>query len=99
MQPENQNFVMVPESRYQYFLSLEQAAKLKKPMPEGTADPLFNVQQLRVYLFEKTAKQLATQTIYDLVCKRKIPFKKFQKYLYFQKSAIDKWLNNGRQIL
>ena len=96
MQTESTNFVMVPEARYQHFLNLEQSTKLRKSEPEVT-DPLFNVQQLRAYLLEKTAKEPATQTVYDLVCKRKIPFKKFSKYLYFRKSAIDKWLDNGRQ--
>ncbi len=95
---ENTNFLMVPESRYQFLISLEQATKVRKSTPDPDADLLLTVEQLRDYLLEKTSRRPATQTVYDLVCKRKIPAKKFSKFLYFQRSAIDNWLANGRQL-
>lgn len=57
-------------------------------------DPLLSIEQLIEYLPEKPARQ----TAYGWVNDRKVPFEKFGKRLYFRKSAIDQWLNNGRQI-
>ena len=39
---------------------------------------------------------LAPQTIYGMTCKRKIPFFKQGKKLYFKKSDLIKWLERGR---
>ena len=46
-----------------------------------------------------TAKflDLATQTIYGLTCRREIPFYKKGKKLYFKKSELEKWLEDGRK--
>jgi hypothetical protein len=66
----------------------------KEPEP---ADRLFPIEGYQDYIEEKTGKRPARQTVYDNVLKRKIPFEKFGKYLYFRKSAVDSWLANGRQ--
>lgn len=67
----------------------------KEPEP---ADKLFPLEVFQDYIQEKTGKRWARQTIYDNVLKRKIPFEKYGKYLYFRKSAIDEWLANGRRV-
>lgn len=67
----------------------------KEPEP---ADRLFPLEGFQEYIEEKTGKKWARQTVYDNVLKRKVPFEKHGKYLYFRKSAIDAWLNNGRQV-
>jgi predicted DNA-binding transcriptional regulator AlpA len=66
-----------------------------KTLIYGQQDPLLSIEQLLDYLPEHPARQ----TAYGWVNDRKIPFEKYGKRLYFRKSAIDKWLDNGRQIL
>lgn len=61
-------------------------------------DRLMSVEKLIDYMEEKTGKRWAYQTVYDNTTKRKIPFEKYGKYLYFRKSAIDTWLANGRRV-
>lgn len=68
---------------------------LKGESIEERKDPLFSLDQLREYLPEKPARQ----TIYGWVNNRLIPFQKHGSRLYFKKSAIDNWLENGRQML
>jgi excisionase family DNA binding protein len=41
---------------------------------------------------------LATQTIYSLTSRRMIPFIKKGKKLYFKKSELEKWLNEGKKL-
>ena len=68
----------------------------KEPEPTDRLMPLEGFQD---YMEEKTGKRPARQTVYDMVTKRKVPFEKHGgKYLYFRKSAIDFWLNNGRRV-
>jgi hypothetical protein len=64
-----------------------------KPRQEG--DYLMTVTELRSYLPETPA----VQTVYDWTFKRRVPYEKYGKNLYFRKSAIDAWLANGRQML
>lgn len=61
--------------------------------PRENVDRLMPLDELRSYLPENPARQ----TIYGWVNDRKIPFEKHGKYLYFRKSSIDSWLNNGRR--
>lgn len=56
-------------------------------------DKLMTIQELQDYLPEKPARQ----TVYQWVNFRKVPYEKHGKCLYFRKSAIDQWLNNGRR--
>ena len=62
----------------------------KEPEP----DRLMTLHQLLEYLPENPAKQ----TVYQWTNARKIPYKKHGKNLYFRKSEIDEWLDNGRRI-
>ncbi|MBW6480762.1 MAG: helix-turn-helix domain-containing protein [Bacteroidales bacterium] len=62
--------------------------------PRAKEDYLMPIEQLREYLPETPARQ----TIYQWVNDRTIPFEKFGRRLYFRKSAIDKWMQNGRRI-
>nr|WP_319268237.1 helix-turn-helix domain-containing protein [uncultured Draconibacterium sp.] len=61
---------------------------------EGDRDPFFSVGELQSYLPEKPARQ----TVYGWVNNRLVPFEKHGARLYFRKSAIDNWLENGRQM-
>lgn len=38
---------------------------------------------------------LTKSTIYSMVCRKQIPFKKIGKKLIFNKLDIDNWINNG----
>lgn len=70
---------------------LDQLPLIKNPVKE---DPLFTIEQLIDYLPEHPARQ----TVYGWVNFRLIPYQKHGKRLYFRKSAIDRWLSNGRQV-
>jgi hypothetical protein len=62
--------------------------------PQELNDYLMTIEELRIYIPEQPARQ----TVYDWIFKRKIPYEKFGKRLYFRKSVIDVWLGNGRQM-
>jgi excisionase family DNA binding protein len=62
--------------------------------PPEDRDYLMDVTDLRAFLPEQPARQ----TVYEWVFKRKIPFEKYGKKLYFRKSAIDIWLTNARRV-
>lgn len=55
---------------------------------------LMSIEQLIDYLIDHPARQ----TVYGWVNYRLIPYEKHGKRLYFKKSAIDLWLENGRRI-
>ena len=57
------------------------------------ADRLLTIEQFIDYLPEHPARQ----TIYGWVNERYVPFEKYGKRLYFRKSDIEIWLNNGRR--
>lgn len=42
---------------------------------------------------------LTKSTIYSMVCRRQIPYKKIRKKLIFEKNEIDHWINNGGIIV
>ena len=53
-----------------------------------------------IFLNIKQASQLlnlARQTIYGLTSKNEIPFLKRGKKLYFKKSELEQWINEGKQ--
>lgn len=58
------------------------------------SDKLLTIKELLEILPERPAKQ----TVYGWVCSRKIPFEKYGSKLYFKKSIIEVWLNNGRKF-
>lgn len=58
------------------------------------SDKLMNVEELRSYLPGNPARQ----TVYDWIFKRKIPYEKYGKRVYFRKSDINNWQANARQI-
>jgi excisionase family DNA binding protein len=52
-------------------------------------DKLMNLNQLTDYIpFTKS-------TIYSMVSRKQIPFKKIRRRLIFSKNEIDHWINNG----
>lgn len=70
----------------------------ERPLDPEQSDPLMPVPGLQTYLEQKTGKRYARQTIYDLYCKNRIPGERSGKYLYFRRSVIDRWLDNGRRM-
>ena len=72
------------------------ADQLNRNDPEP--DRLMSKNQFQDYLEKKTGKLYASQTVYQWVTERSVPYVKFGKYLYFRKSEIDTWLANGRRI-
>ncbi len=56
-------------------------------------DKLLTIEELRDFLPEKPAKQ----TIYQWASARQIPYEKYGKRLYFRRSAVSRWLENGRR--
>ena len=67
---------------------------LKYTVEPEEKDSLMTVEDLSRHLPDTPARQ----TIYQWVCKRKIPFEKYGKKLYFRKSTIDEWVANGRRM-
>ena len=57
-------------------------------------DKLLTMSELREYLPEKPARQ----TVYGWVTNNKIPYEKHGSKLFFKKSKIDAWLDNGRRV-
>jgi excisionase family DNA binding protein len=54
-------------------------------------EKFLSVEQAAIYL------QLAEQTLYGFTSKRKIPFIKKGKKLYFKESELKKWLETGNK--
>jgi len=42
---------------------------------------------------------LTKSTIYSMVNRQQIPYKKIRKKLVFEKNEIDHWVNNGGEIV
>jgi excisionase family DNA binding protein len=59
--------------------------------PKESANEIFSLDQACQYL------NLAKQTIYGFTSKRKIPFIKKGKKLYFKLCDLEKWLETGRK--
>jgi excisionase family DNA binding protein len=64
----------------------EQTARPKEAISE-----IFSLEQASQYL------NLAKQTLYGFTSKRKIPFIKKGKKLYFKLCDLEKWLETGRK--
>lgn len=58
---------------------------------ENTSDEILTIEQASQLL------KLAKPTIYGLTCRNEIPFIKKAKKLYFHKSELMDWLQEGRQ--
>lgn len=61
-------------------------------------DRLMSVDEYREYVYRRTGKRPARQTVYDQVYKGQLPNERHGKYLYFRRSIIDAFYNNGRQV-
>ena len=64
----------------------EQTGKSETPKTE-----FLNLKEAAQYL------NLANQTIYGLTSKNEIPFLKRGKKLYFKKSELENWINEGKR--
>jgi len=58
---------------------------------ETTKTEFLNLKEAAKYL------NLANQTIYGLTSKNEIPFLKRGKKLYFKKSELENWINEGKR--
>ncbi|MFM7023096.1 MAG: helix-turn-helix domain-containing protein [Flavobacteriales bacterium] len=63
----------------------------EQPKTENNKTEFFNLKEAAAFL------KLAGQTIYGFTSKRKIPFLKRGKKLYFKKSDLENWLNQGKK--
>ena len=84
---------------FQNLISETVARELERLLPQiksttSDEDRLMTVEELQEYLPEHPARQ----TIYGWINNRKILYEKHGKRCYFRKSAVDFWINNGRQI-
>lgn len=97
MDNKNLSFDSVPLIVTKVHEQLNDNSAILKQILERVA-PLPNewltLEELREYLPSKPAKI----TIYKWVEKRKIPFHKKPRKLYFLKSEIDKWLKSGSKL-
>lgn len=84
-------FDNLPESISELIIKVDRLLSMQSA-PQDEFDKLLTIHELQNYLPEKPARQ----TVYGWVNGRKVPFEKHGKFLYFRKSCIDKWLNNGR---
>lgn len=87
-------FDNLPQAVQELHLKLDLLLSLSA-QAESHDDPnkLMTVEELQSHLPEHPARQ----TIYGWVNDRLIPYEKHGKRLYFRKSAVVKWLENGRQ--
>ena len=71
--------------------SVSKALKSQSIEKTEPKEIFFSVEQAADYL------QLAEQTLYGFTSKRKIPFIKKGKKLYFKESELKKWLETGNK--
>lgn len=72
---------------------LHRIASIEEAFKQGSfnsEDGFLNVDQAAEFL------DLSKQTIYTLACRRKIPYHKRGKRLYFEKETLTEWVRNGR---
>lgn len=67
-----------------------QLVKQIQPTPQIPEKDIFNISEAAEYL------GLAKQTLYGYTSTNKIPFKKVNKKLFFQKKELVKWLDSGK---
>jgi excisionase family DNA binding protein len=65
--------------------------QLKSNQHQETNEKFLSLEQAAQFL------QLAKQTLYGFTSKRKIPFIKKGKKLYFKETDLEKWLETGRK--
>ena len=80
----------ITELHKKVYRLLSQARATEQP----EADKLLSIQEFIDYLPEHPAKQ----TVYGWINDRRVPYEKHGKRVYFRVSAVDTWLNNGRQV-
>ena len=88
------NFILVPYSKNEF------RDLIKDSVGELLAENSSKHKSIDNYLNLKEASEflnLAKPTIYTLTSKRLIPFMKKGKKLYFKKSELEKWLNEGKK--
>lgn len=87
-------FEKMPEAIENLTFKIDAILKAMANDSKPETDKLFTLDELIDYLPEHPARQ----TIYCWVNYRRIPYEKHGKRLYFRKSSISKWLDNGRRI-
>ena len=84
----------LPEAVQELHKKIDRLLTQVHSVPQPEADRLLTIEELRDYLPECPARQ----TIYGWVNERNVPYEKYGRKLYFRKSAIDTWVNNGRRV-
>lgn len=87
-------FDTMPKALSDLTCKVDQILKAMSGNQKSEIDKLMTMDELINFLPEHPARQ----TIYGKVNNRQIPFAKHGKFLYFRKSEIENWLNNGRRI-
>lgn len=87
-------FNELPGAVAQLFVKLEGIEKIlqeKQIHQQPESDQFLTIQETGKYL------NMAVQTIYGLVHRKKIPVSKQGKRLYFSKQDLTKWIRSGRK--
>lgn len=64
----------------------------ERQLAPSNEQEIFGIEQASIFL------NLAKQTLYGFTSKKLIPFIKRGKKLYFQKSDLQNWLQDGKQL-
>lgn len=88
-----EKIIVIPQSELENLIqdSVRKIFNEQTVKPKESANEVFSLEQACQYL------NLAKQTIYGFTSKRKIPFIKKGKKLYFKLSDLEKWLETGRK--
>ena len=71
--------------------SIRKALQEQTPQADNLTSEILTIKQASHFL------NLAVQTIYGFTSKNEIPFFKRSKILYFRKSELEAWINEGRK--
>ena len=83
-----------PEAITELHRKIDRLLTQARATEQPEADKLLSIQEFIDYLPEHPAKQ----TVYGWINDRRVPYEKHGKRVYFRVSAVDTWLNNGRQV-
>jgi len=88
-----EKIIVIPQSELENLIqnSVRKIFNEQTVKPKESVNEVFSLEQASQYL------NLAKQTIYGFTSKRKIPFIKKGKKLYFKLCDLEQWLETGRK--
>lgn len=89
--------VMVQNELRLIDLTVEQLRSLLKENVTITSPSLKDADEIGGIDLAKRVTKLSFKTIYQLTSKRKIPFFKKGKFLYFSKTELENWIRSGKK--